>query len=79
MTQQQPKGAVVLDTDSTPEVLASAIEDVADAARRLLGSRLSERAIVLLLHDHSGVPQKQIRAVLNSAANLRFYVKVQKK
>lgn len=74
LKQKVTKTPVLNDSES-PELLATAIEDVARAARILLGSRLTMRAIVLLIQDHSGVKQGDIKRVLESAANLGFYLK----
>lgn len=52
------------------EVLADAIVEVSRAARQLLASRLTKRAIVLLLHESSGVGKRDIQYVLDHAANL---------
>jgi hypothetical protein len=64
----------------TPEEMADAIVAVAEGARRLLGSRLSKQAIVLLIQD--AIPTKdrptrnQIADVLTHAADLdRVYLK----
>jgi hypothetical protein len=59
-----------------PEILAQAIEDVAAAAKKLLASRLSKRAIILLIHDHAAgrVGKREIEQVLDSAASLTFYL-----
>jgi hypothetical protein len=62
------------------EVLAEAIVQVADAAKRLLSSRLTKRAILVLLHDSSGVGMRDIEYVLDHAAQLAFvYIKQPKK
>jgi hypothetical protein len=63
------------EAEVAPEILAQAIVDVAAAAKKLLASRLSKRAIILLIHDHSGVPKREIERVLDSAASLTYYVK----
>lgn len=58
------------------EVLAQAICDVSAAAKKLLSSRLSRRAIALLIKDRSGVSMADIDKVLDGAAELeRAYVK----
>jgi hypothetical protein len=72
ITKKNP-GAIIVDTG--PDLLASAIDDVAKSARKLLDSRLSEKALVLLLSHHSGVSQRDCKRVLESAANLRFFLK----
>lgn len=60
------------------ELVAEQIEKLADAADALLGSRLSRRAIVLLLQDRIGSPaigRTQINAVLDALPELRRYIK----
>jgi hypothetical protein len=58
------------------EVLASAIVEIATAAKRLLNSRLTEEAVLVLLKHRTGIPMDQIKRVLRSAAELeRTYVK----
>lgn len=54
------------------EVLADAIVQVADAAKRLLSSRLTTRAVVLLIHDACGgaVGKRDIQMVLEKSAML---------
>jgi hypothetical protein len=67
---KETKPVIVNDTETTPEMLASAIEEVAAGARKLLNSRLSTRAITVLLKDATGLPMADIEAVLRSAACL---------
>lgn len=61
--------------DTAPDLLAQAIVDVAEAAKRLNGSRLSARAVHLLIRDKCNVPLVTISKVLNAAADLGSYVK----
>lgn len=72
-TGSQLKGIKVIEDDTTPEVLAQSIVSVAESARKLLSSRLSERAILILIQDAvSGPPLRMtdIQLVLRAAANL---------
>lgn len=55
--------------------IAEAIEKIADAARELLNSRLTERALLLLLSDASGQPMKTCKAVLEGARDLKKFVR----
>jgi hypothetical protein len=64
------KPRVTDDTNEGPEILASEITKVATAARALLSSRLTKKAILLLIKDASGVPQGQVALVLEAAAEL---------
>jgi hypothetical protein len=70
--------------DVGPEILAQAIVDVSEAAKKLLAGPLTERAIVILIQDSCGhtaggskaVSQESIKLVLHAAADLRHrYVK----
>ena len=57
------------------DLIADQIEKVADAAQALLGSRLTEKALVLLVAHESRVPQATVRQVLQAAADLRKFVR----
>lgn len=61
------------DNDTAPAILASAITDVAEAAKKLLGGPLKRRTIVVLLQDSigTGITKKQIEQVLDAAAELK--------
>jgi len=59
-----------------PALLASEIARVSRAAQALLSSRLTNKAIFVLIKDHSGVPMATIEKVLKSAADLeKVYTK----
>lgn len=57
------------------EIIAQAIIDCADGLDRLKNSRLSERAILVLLRDVTGLPIADIRKLLNAGKELRKFVK----
>lgn len=57
------------------EVLAQAIIDVADAFQKLRSGRLTQRAVILLIKDSTGLTQRDIEAVLVACENLKRYVK----
>jgi hypothetical protein len=66
--------------DEVPvEVLERAILDIAAGARILLNSRLTERAIILLVQDAAGptyVSKGQVKEVLKAASQLKdHYIK----
>jgi MinD superfamily P-loop ATPase len=63
--------------DTAPNLLAEAIVDVAAGAKKLLGSRLSKRAVLLLVRDKTGgrVSLTDIETILDAAADLGSYVK----
>lgn len=61
------------DNEVPVEILAKSIVEVSEAARKLLGSKLTKRAICILIKDSmtgSGLPMKDIQTVLDCAANL---------
>lgn len=61
---QAPKPEVPAD------VIATAIVDIAKAAKAISESRLTRDAIVVLIHDRSGLPKKTINLVLNNLEEL---------
>jgi hypothetical protein len=76
VTDQKPKPTIV--DDVGPELLASEIAKVARAAQALLASRLTRRAVILLIQDlcPGRMAQRDIESVLDAAAALeRVYVK----
>lgn len=48
------------------EVIASSIVDIASAMKTLNATRLTRKAIIALIHEHSGVARKTIEIVLNN-------------
>lgn len=66
----------IQDAQQEHDTIARAIEDVATAARALKNTRLTDKALYLLLAHESGCAQSVCRAVLESAASLdRTFVK----
>lgn len=65
----------VEDQPEGPELLADAIIDVSKAAKTLLASRLTRKALLVLLHHSSGVSQRDIGIVLDHATHLDQFVK----
>ena len=62
--------------DETPqEVLAAAIVKVADAAEKIIKGPLTLEAVETLIHQKCKVSRREIRLVLNAAADLKSYVK----
>ena len=53
------------------EVIAQAILDIDTAMKRLSNSALKRKAIVALIHDHSGLRKTDIEIVLNNLESLR--------
>lgn len=81
-----PKQTITIDTkEENPEpveIIADSILKVAEGFQKLNDSRLSRRAIILLLHDAIGVTyisKRQIGYVLDYAPKLKdYYVKPNK-
>lgn len=68
------KAVVVKQNEQAPiasEIIAKAIIDIADAAKRLSNSGLKRRAIVLLISHQSGVAMRNVELVLNNLEALR--------
>ena len=64
---KHPNLQVNNDTEDPLEVIVSSIKAVAGGLEKLNNSGLSHRAVVLLLHDCTKVPKKQITAILDAA------------
>lgn len=56
--------------DDLFEPIIISIQEVADAFNKIKNSKLSEKAILLLIKDACGVPMHEIEKVLNAAATL---------
>jgi hypothetical protein len=77
------KPALITNDMETPaSLLASQIFDVSEGMKKLSQTPLSERALVLLIHDACGnrVTKSQIKEVLNALPNLaNTYLKKEKR
>lgn len=63
----------------TPEVMEKAIVELSAGVKQMLGTRLNERAIVLMLHDFTGVSKRDIKLTLGGMASLEAaYLKPKK-
>ena len=51
--------------------IITAIEDVAEAFKKLQASKVKERVILLLIRDQTNLSLSDIQQVLNAAANLK--------
>jgi RNase H-fold protein (predicted Holliday junction resolvase) len=60
-----------LDVEKSADDIAEQVEKIAGALERLQASRLTPKAVYLLLSHASGVSQKDIKKVLDAAAALR--------
>ncbi len=71
-TKQLAPPVILNDIEETAEVMASAIKSVAEAVRKLDKSRLTRRAIVLLIRDSISptLGISDINAVLDAAGKL---------
>lgn len=60
-----------------PEILAASIKQLAESVQRWERAGIRQRVLVLLLHDTSKVPIRDIEYVLNSIASLetRYCIK----
>ncbi len=52
------------------EILATAIAQIAESMVRINATRLTRKAIVVLIHDQSKLPKKSIEIVLNNLTDL---------
>lgn len=52
------------------KVMADSIQAIAEAMKRINQTRLTRRALVVLIHDQSGVGKKDIELVLNNLDQL---------
>ena len=50
--------------------VVTAIQDVAEAFRKMNASKVEKKLIVTLIHDQTRLPKHVIETVLNAAANL---------
>lgn len=58
------------------EVIAQSIVQVSEAMKKLRSTRLTDRAIVLLIRDRTGLAINEIERVLNAASSLaNIYLK----
>jgi siroheme synthase len=54
-----------------PQVLAQQLATISDSMRKLLASGLNRKAVIVLLHHTSKVPQRDIEYVLDSLETLK--------
>ncbi len=73
------KAVIIADPEEDLEILAESIIQVAGAFKKFENSRLTKRAIILLIQDRVGatrINRWQIEAVLEAAAELKSaYIK----
>jgi len=51
--------------DPEAEAIAQAIQDTADGIRKIRAGKLNDKALILLIQYASGVPQKDVKKVLD--------------
>lgn len=52
------------------EVIAQSIVDIAQGMKKLSGTRLTRKAIVALIHEHSKIARSTIEVILNNLESL---------
>lgn len=58
------------------DLLANSIIEIADAFRKIQNSKLTERAILVLLQDYTGLPKGQIKTILDAVPRIaKYYTK----
>jgi hypothetical protein len=79
---KKEKEVIVKQNSESPiavEIIAQSIVKISECAKSLQNSGLSERAILLLLRDASGVGMSDIKSVLDSMSQLeRLYLRGKK-
>lgn len=58
------------DIEVPTEIIASSIQVIADGVKKMRAGRLTDKAIVLLLHHASGVSQRDIKNVIDHMEKL---------
>lgn len=67
---------VIRNEDEPIEIIASSIVKLSEAMEIINKSSLSERAILLLLQDATGLPQRDIKKILFALPRLKeMYIK----
>jgi hypothetical protein len=61
-----------------PQAIATGIVRMAEAAHAMMNSGLSERALIVLVNDMTGVTMRDIKQVLKALSNLTTYVEADK-
>lgn len=57
----------------TPELLADSIVKISDMADKFFSTQLNKKCIVLLLHDITRLPRRDIEMVLDNLPKLKSY------
>ena len=74
-TDEQPTTVKIEKGNQAIELVAEQLEQLVDAAEKLTAGGLTDRAIVLLLHDRTEVGKRDIAAVLQALPELRVYLR----
>lgn len=65
--------AVIVTNQENPEpleLIADSIIEIAEAFKKIQKSKLSQRVILLLLNDQTGLPLKEIKLILDTVPKL---------
>lgn len=67
----------IVPTPETPvEILSNCIAHISRSVRDMRAGRLTDKAIITLVHDDTGIPKRTINAVITSLEYLeRTYLK----
>lgn len=60
-----------VENPESTEILAEAIVRIGEAAEKLRSSGLNETAIIVLMHDYTKLPKRDIKLVLDSMRKLK--------
>ncbi len=52
------------------EIMAESIKEISDGIKKMRSGKLTDRAIILLIHDHCNVSFKDIKSVMDSMQEL---------
>lgn len=55
------------------ELVAKSIIQIAEAFEKIKSSPLKQHTVIIILKDMTGLPQRDIKAVLEAAADLKRY------
>lgn len=61
------------------EIMAEAVVAIAEGFKKLLSTRLTRDAIVVLIKERSGVSKNQINVVLNNLEDFSYWLKKERK
>ena len=70
--RKKEKVTVIQDAENPilPEILAASLKSIGDAVRQWDRAGLKRRALIVLIHDQSKVPLRDIEVVLNNLVDM---------